>query len=197
MRYSQPEMSTTLDRELAANEFTLTRAHEIHPPQALVVACSDSHLNGSFIAQLMAEPLFLWRSFGNSIPEYSTAASDVIDAMDAIVTDASVADIAVCGHSQCHCLAADADQPPALGGRRRSFHDRVLNYSRRVDAARQHTRQQLENLMTYPCIQQRVDAGMLQVNALFYLEESGILQQFDLDANQFRALALPASTTFA
>lgn len=107
-----------------------------------------------------------------------------------------VKDIVICGHS--HCGAMAALYQPAIPGT--PHVTRWLELARPAmvhdpeapDALRRTEMRslvvQLERLLSYPMVKERVEAGTLALHAWYYVIEEGSVLELDLEAGEFRPL---------
>src|SRR3984893_16233750 len=99
-------------------------------PRALFIACSDSRVVPELLTQREPGDLFVIRNAGNIVPCYGPEPGGVSASVEYAVAALGVADIVVCGHSDCGAMTAILactclDHMPA-----------VANWLRHADAAR-------------------------------------------------------------
>jgi carbonic anhydrase len=144
-------------------------------PIHLFLTCADSRLVPNLITSSGPGDLFTVRNVGNLVPR-NGATSDVdstIAAIEYAVNVLPVRTITVCGHSGCGAMAALLEPPaangmphlngwlrhglPSLDRMRRSSADSL-------DAlCVANVRQQVDNLLTYPAVAERVANGSLEL----------------------------------
>jgi carbonic anhydrase len=174
-------------------------------PKILFIGCSDSRVLPNLITDTGPGDLFVIRNIGNFVAPYkpdedfhSTAA-----AIEYAVSVLEVEDIIVCGHSHCGAIGAlytphKLESPHlihvkrwlTLGEDAKAFvtahmpkdiaKEEILEATEKVSAV-----MQLDNLMTYPVVRERVEAGKLYLNAWHYNIENGSITYFESDAQEF------------
>jgi carbonic anhydrase len=79
---------------------------------------------------------------------------------------------------------------------RQVIHERYTHLSDHTDritaAAEENVLFGIENLRTYPCVHDRVEAGTLRLHAWFYKIATGELFAYDPEVRQFAPLVKPA-----
>ncbi|RUM64834.1 MAG: carbonic anhydrase [Sulfurospirillum sp.] len=180
-------------------------AKEGQNPKILFIGCCDSRVLPNMITNTGPGDLFVMRNIGNFVPPYkpdeefhATAA-----AIEYAVSVLEVEDIIVCGHSQCGAIASlyktEKLEDPALihvkkwlelGMDAKSFvtghlsedvaKEDKLNVTEKVSAIIQ-----IDNLMTYPVVRERVEEGKLFLNAWHYDIASGEIAYYDSHSQEF------------
>ncbi len=177
-------------------------------PKILFIGCSDSRVLPNLITNTGPGDLFVIRNIGNFVAPYkpdedfhSTAA-----AIEYAVSVLEVEDIIVCGHSHCGAIGGlytphKLDDPSlihvrnwlSLGESAKNFvvshmpkeasKEDILDATEKVSAV-----MQLDNLMTYPVVKSRVEAGKLFLNAWHYDIKNGEITCFDSEKQEFLPL---------
>lgn len=171
-------------------------------PATLIIACSDSRVDTGVLLQAHPGELFTVRNVANLVPPYRPGASlpGTGAAIEYAVRDLKVDHIIVLGHAQCGgikaMLATAGGQPPerdfigdwvsmALdatelyvhgdepGQRKKVSLDLLKENSGLVERAA--VTGSLHNLMTYPWLKERVDAGTLALHGWWFDLETGDL----------------------
>ncbi len=180
-------------------------AEEGQSPKILFIGCCDSRVLPNLITNTGPGDLFVMRNIGNFVPPYkpdeefhATAA-----AIEYAVAVLEVEDIIVCAHSQCGAIQSlykmDKLDNPALihvkkwlelGSEARNFvtghisgetsETDKLEVTEKVSAV-----MQLDNLLTYPMVKERVDAGKLYLNAWHYDIATGEIKSYDSHSQEF------------
>ncbi|MEV0371324.1 carbonic anhydrase [Streptomyces sp. NPDC050636] len=167
-------------------------------PLALFITCSDSRVIPSLITGAQPGELFELRTAGNAVPEYQEgmAASSEAATIEYAMRVLRVADIVVCGHSHCGAVGAkirgeDLTGVPAV----RDWLAQQLSDGLPKDeepavsaAVQQHVREQLERLRRYPCVQERLDAGEVNLHGWFYEVHTGLVAAHQPDSDLFLPL---------
>jgi carbonic anhydrase len=159
-----------------------------HSPDALLIACSDSRVVPNLFASTEPGDLFVVRNPGNLIAPCGEDGRSVSDESEAAAIEFSilclnVADIIVCGHSECGamrmCLEGPKDLPaPHLQawlrhseaalrqvreGARMNSELSLGNHLSQINVLRQ-----LEHLRTYPIVRDRLEAKRLRLHAWWF-----------------------------
>ena len=176
-------------------------------PKALFIGCADSRVLPSLITGASPGQLFVLCNVGNFVApyqpdeEYHAMAAGIEYAVNALC----VPEIIVCGHTHCGAIAALYDGVPdnkmfihtqkwlTLGMRAKTAAVLALG----KDADRQELLAlteklsvliQIENLLTYPYVKEKVQAGTLFLHGWMYNMETGSIEYYDPDAHDFLAL---------
>jgi len=171
-------------------------------PTALFIGCSDSRLVPYLLTGAGPGDLFMVRNVGNFVPPYDAAAGDhgTAAAIEFAVLHLDVRDIIVCGHSHCgavKALYADADpRTPNINCWLDFGRDAVLPVRPTEEALRRTEQRsialQLERLLGYPMVAERVEAGRIGLHGWHYVIEDGEVRVLDVDSGQFLAPEPPA-----
>lgn len=167
-------------------------------PNTLFIGCSDSRVVPYLLTGAGPGELFMVRNVGALVPpcgcgeHHGTAA-----AIEFAVLALQVRHIVVCGHSHCGAMRALYDGVPAeatsLAGWLDLARDAALPVRPSPEALRRTEQRavvlQLERLMDYPIVRQRVERGELALHGWHYVIEDGEVHVFDLAAGGF----VPAS----
>src|SRR3954471_16490906 len=70
-------------------------------PQALFITCADSRIDPCLLTQTKPGELFICRVIGNIVPPYPDAIGGVSATIEYAVGVLGVADVIVCGHTDC------------------------------------------------------------------------------------------------
>ncbi len=169
-------------------------------PATLMISCSDSRVDPAILSGALPGELFVVRNVANLVPAY--APDDGLHgtgaALEYAVRDLGVDHIVVLGHAHCGGIkamlaTAGGERPPrefvgpwvemalaasqlhlpdANGEQVMSLeHLKVVPYL----AERASILGSLDNLMTYPWVRERVEAGTLQVHGWWFDLDSGDL----------------------
>jgi carbonic anhydrase len=170
-------------RELARNQ----------KPSYVLITCCDARLEPSLIFDTEPGELFVIRNVANLVPPYETGGSyhGTSAALEFAITVLEVPEILVLGHSRCggiRALVTDQDTlaPDSFIARWMSIVapisqladpdklDDIKTFNRCEQAAVGFS---LRNLMTYPWIASRVEAGTLKLKGWHYNIYTGALKQ--------------------
>lgn len=169
-------------------------------PTTLFIGCSDSRLVPYMLTGTGPGELFLVRNVAAFVPPHDGSAGyhGTAAAIEFAVLSLNVQRIIVCGHSHCGGIRAlYAGAPPGasnlalwleLGAEAR------LPMAEPGPEVLRRTEQravvlQLERLMDYPMVRERVDAGQLTLHGWHYVIEEGEVHVFDVHLGAF----VPAS----
>jgi len=174
-------------------------------PHTLYIGCSDSRVVPDIIAQTMPGELFVVRNIANMVPPYdenSYSFRCTASIIEYAVNMLEVENIVICGHSNCGgCKALyypteKLDKLPSvkqwlkLG---EEIRDRVLakNLSpqeREFQTEQLNIVKQLENILTYPYVEERVDTGKLKLYGWYYVIETGDVFNYNFENKEFELI---------
>lgn len=154
-------------------------------PDALFVACSDSRVVPNLFASTNPGDVFVVRNVGNLVPPCACCGVDtsVAAAIEFSVLELKVADIIVCGHSDCGAIHAlttldEVDYPPHLTNWLQHAKAALaspnpgLVSNPRLSLVNQLSQAnvllQLEHLMSYDCVAKRVTEGRLRLHGWWF-----------------------------
>ena len=177
-----------------AHEFReLVRAGQ--HPTILFIGCSDSRIVPYLLTGTGPGELFIIRNVGAFVPPHDGSAGyhGTAAAIEFAVLNLEVSRIVVCGHTHCGGIRAlyEPPHPQAVNlaawlelGREAALPVRVS------DEALRRTEQravvlQLERLMGYPMVRERVEAGKLTLHGWHYVLEDGEVHVFDVKSGGF------------
>ncbi|HVA50994.1 MAG TPA: carbonic anhydrase [Pirellulales bacterium] len=157
-------------------------------PDALFITCSDSRVVPDLLMSTDPGDLFVMRNVGNLIPPATIEGSSTGDLSEASAIEFSVLvlgvqSIVVCGHSECGAMKAAMERKPTseTPNLNKWLHhcntalfrlDQEGPLNRALPAHDQLSQinvlVQLEHLMSYPIVRQRVHAGALQLGGWWF-----------------------------
>lgn len=157
-----------------------------HQPTHLFITCADSRVVPSLITASGPGDLFTVRNIGNLVPRRGAQPHD--DSIGAAIEFATqvlgVHTITVCGHSGCGAMAGllsggvNAGSMPSMRRWLRHGNHSLARFIEtegdRLDSGaldllcRVNVQQQLENLRTYPKVDEQVRAGRLKLVGLYF-----------------------------
>lgn len=187
-------------------------------PKILFIGCSDSRLVPYLLTDAGPGELFMVRNVGAFVPphdgyiEKSASGSAFVApegrrwvgyhgtaaAIEFAVLRLDVERIVVCGHSHCGGIRALYDEAtsdaPNLTAWLELGREAALPVQVTAEALRRTEQRsvvlQLERLMGYPMVRERVEAGRLLLHGWHYVIEDGEVHVFDLRSGSF----VPASS---
>lgn len=180
-------------------------ATEGQRPRAMVISCCDSRVHVTSIFGADQGEFFIHRNIANLVPPYLPDGDHhgTSAAIEYAVTALQVSHLIVLGHSQCGgvqgCIdmckghAPQLEEKTSFVGRWMDIlkpkFDTVVDIADPEDQARQFERQSvvasLENLMTFPFIEERVQNGTLSLHGLWTDIGEGGLECYDPEKNTF------------
>jgi carbonic anhydrase len=176
-------------------------------PHTLFITCSDSRVLAELITHSKPGDLFVVKNIGNIVPP-SSASGDTNSTAAAIefaVEILRVDDIVICGHSQCGAIDALLGKAPVgdsaphlrdwlklaspvlevLKKDYAHLHDDV---ARSTAASEENVLFGLDNLHSYPCVQDRLADGSLSLHGWFFKIATAELFAYDPETRQFAPL---------
>jgi len=182
-------------------------AKEGQAPKIALISCSDSRVEPSVILDCAPGDLFIIRNVANLIPpcEDNNSLHGTSAALEFAVTGLNVESIIVLGHTQCGGIKALMDTPPAdapntfigkwmqqlEGVRTEVLQDDTLTdkVSRYNCCEQKGIQQSLQNLMTFPWVKERVEAGTLKLHGWRYDLSSSELCAMDNQSGKFNRIS--------
>ncbi len=153
-------------------------------PDALFIACSDSRVVPNLFASTNPGDLFVLRNVGNLIPPASTRSEACsAAALEFSLFSLNIADIIVCGHSECgamNALIQDVDKnkcphlvswlshaKPSLQKVQQGYiNESTLSITNQISQV--NVLQQMEHIQSYPFVQERLEKGMLRIHGWWF-----------------------------
>lgn len=181
----------TLFRDLATQQ----------SPRALFISCSDSRLVPELVTQREPGDLFVIRNAGNIVPSYGPEPGGVTASVEYAVSALRVADIVICGHSDCGAMTAIATcqclehMPAVASWLRYADSAKVVNESRQhadrpakvAAMVRENVIAQLANIQTHPSVRLALEEGRVTLHGWVYDIGSGRIDAFN--GREFVSLA--------
>lgn len=177
-------------------------------PHTLFITCSDSRVLAELITQSQPGDLFVVKNIGNIVPPASVRGdtNSTAAAIEFAVANLHVSDIVICGHSQCGAIAALlADRPvgdatphlrdwlslaaPVQEILKKDYTHLHEIHARENAAAEENVLFGLDNLHSYPCVQERLADGSLRLHGWFFKIATAELFAYDPETRQFSPLA--------
>lgn len=176
-------------------------------PTTMVIACSDSRTDPSLIMQCEPGEIFVVRNVANIVPPYEsdTGYHGVSSAIEYAVKNLKVANIIVLGHSFCGGIETlmknDASEDSEFITRwlsmMKPIRDQIMDRFGTVDkesctaCEMAGILRSVDNLMTFPWIEERVAGGSLNVHGWYFDMESGQLLSYLPQTKAFEPLTSP------
>ncbi len=176
-------------------------------PHTLFITCSDSRVLAELITQSKPGDLFVVKNIGNIVPPANVTGdtNSTAAAIEFAVENLRVTDIVICGHSQCGAIAALlAKNPvsdttpnlrdwlklarPVLDTMKTEYAHLTETVDRENAAAEENVLFGLDNLHSYPCVQNRLMNGSLRLHGWFFKIATAELFAYDPETRQFSPL---------
>ena len=170
-------------------------------PKTLIVACADSRVDPALLTGAEPGEVFVVRNVANLVPPYHAAGdlASVPAALEFAVLSLKVEHIIVLGHAQCggiHALMQGHESGTEFIGKWVSIAERARARVRselpsKSPALQDRACEQagilvsLENLMSYPWIAERVQAGTVHLHGWYFDLAAGALLHYDPAKNAF------------
>jgi carbonic anhydrase len=176
-------------------------------PHTLFITCSDSRVLAELITHSQPGDLFVVKNIGNIVPPASAQGdtNSTAAAIEFAVDTLRVDDIVICGHSQCGAISALLGETPVpksaphlrnwlnlaapvLETLKREYKHLHDAEARSNAAAEENVLYSLDNLHSYPCVQERLADSSLSLHGWFFKIASAELFAFDPETRQFAPL---------
>jgi len=178
-------------------------------PRVLFLACSDSRVDPAIVFGTEPGDLFIIRNVANIVPPYEINAGQhgVSAAIEYAVNSLKVEHIIINGHSQCGGIRALCENPedahidsPHLVGRwlalakpaydkaRADYPDADMNRLAH-ECEKDSVIRSLDNLMSFPMVRERVEAGHLQLHGWYFDMARGQLRAWNPATGRFDTLS--------
>lgn len=173
-------------------------------PDTLFIACSDSRVVPNLFASTNPGDLFVVRNIGNMVPPHclysNCMATAEAAAIEFSLNNLPIANIIVCGHSECGAMQAivaglDKLQDSFLktwlkhGSSCIDGQDHCLEINPDLaphnQAAQINILQQIEHLKSYPIVAQKIEEGVLQVHGWYFDIGKGDVYGYEQELNKF------------
>lgn len=176
-------------------------------PKALFIGCSDSRVIPDLIVQSKPGDLFVVRNIGNFVPPYKVDEDfhSTASAIEYATNILGVSEIIVCGHTHCGAIASlynMVDNPNLtlikkwleLGEKPKKLALLSLGTNSAPEELYRLTEKfsiitQMDNLLTYPYIKEKVESKELSIHGWYYDIETGKIDYYNNDTHQFASLA--------
>lgn len=157
----------------------MERVEETAPhqaPFAAVVGCSDSRVPVELLFDQGIGDIFVIRTAGNNVNSEM-----VMGSVDYAIEHLAVKVLLVLGHGSCGgvtgAISEDGHEHGNIGHLLGTIREDVSDYVGKVenldDAIRHHTHVQVERIMAYPHVAEKVSDGKLAVKAAYYDVNTG------------------------
>jgi carbonic anhydrase len=173
-------------------------------PKTLIVACADSRVDPALLTGAEPGDVFVVRNVANLVPPYHPGGdfASVPAALEFAVLSLKVEHIIVLGHAKCggiHALMQGLGSETEFIGKWISIAERArtrvqAELPSKSPALQDRACEQagilvsLENLLTYPWIAERVQAGTIHLHGWYFDLAAGELLHYDPASNAFNAV---------
>ncbi|GAA4072240.1 SulP family inorganic anion transporter [Actinomadura miaoliensis] len=174
-------------------------------PEHLFITCVDSRVVPNIITASGPGDLFINRNVGNLVPRHGSRTPDdsVAATVEYAINVLGIRTITVCGHSNCGAMAAllaggrEVEHLTSLTRWLRHGHHSLTRFLDAEAAAGEqdeppltrlcqiNVMQQLDNLLTYPWLRERVEAGGLELVGLYLDLETAKVHVLDRTSGTF------------
>lgn len=164
-------------------------------PSVLFIGCCDSRVVPYLMLDSGPGELFIVRNVGNFVPPFDASLGyhGTAAAVEFAVLSLGISEIIVCGHSHCGAVRALYAGVPAEARHMEKWlelgRDAVLPVTVSDEALRRTEQRsvalQLERLMDYPMVRERVEQGRLCLRGWHYLIEEGKVLVLDVESGRF------------
>lgn len=190
-----------------SGDFLRKLAREGQSPKIALVSCCDARVEPSIILDCEPGDLFVIRNVANLVPpcEANDSYHGTSAALEYAVVELNVESIIVLGHTNCGGIKNLMDTPPSSSPNSfistwmmqlESVREKILgNDEFGSDKARYHACEQygilqsLDNLMTFPWINDRVQKGDLKLHGWYYDLNKAKLFAFEDKSDDFKRIS--------
>jgi len=201
------------EKYFAGDESVFSRLRQGQSPRSLVISCCDSRADPGMLMGAGPGDIFVVRNVGNMVPPYRNGAEmpGIRADIEFAVKGLNVEHIIILGHSGCGGIRALMD---GEGVTRHNF-EFIGNWVSIAQPARERVLREfagqpeavqvracehgaialsLENLMSFPWIRERVEAGTMRLHGWYFDIDAGQLLAYSPETGSFAPLvAKPAA----
>jgi len=174
-------------------------------PHTLYIGCSDSRVVPDVIAQTMPGELFVVRNIANMVPPYdenSYSFRCTASIIEYAVEVLEVENIVICGHSNCGGCKALYYPPKKLDKlpnvkqwlklgeevKNRVLAKNLTPEEREFQTEQLNIVKQLENILTYPFVEKKVDEKKIKLYGWYYVIETGDVFNYNCENKEFELI---------
>jgi carbonic anhydrase len=188
----------------ASNRRLFEQLSQGQRPETLFITCCDSRLVPNLITASAPGELFIVRNIGNIVPSVERGVlGGVSAAIEYAVEVLEVANVIVCGHTNCGAIdailhpervkhlpfvsrwLAESARIPELIAERYGDLD---NEARMTAAVQENVLVQLENLRSFKFVAEKLDRGVLKMSGWVFKIATGDVFDYDPETEQFLQL---------
>lgn len=181
-------------------------------PHTLFIGCVDSRVVPNLITNTLPGDLFVVRNVGNIVPPYTDNTKmrsgylATTSAIEYALSILNIKNIIICGHSNCGACSAIFEKKGKLDStpyvqkwlellepvKAKVSALKPESYSKKIWLCEQiNVEYQLENLMTYPFVEEKFDLGELNIYGWYYIIETGEILNYNMIKREFRPIPNP------
>lgn len=177
-------------------------------PHTLFITCVDSRIVPNLITNTLPGELFVIRNMGNIIPPYRENSNiregflATTSAIEYALNVLNIANIIICGHSDCAACSAiytksEFKNTPYIY----KWIELLEPIKNRVEKLKPQSKlkrtwlseqinieYQMENLITYPFVEERFNSGALKIYGWYYIIETGDILNFNIKKREFEVI---------
>ena len=168
-------------------------------PNTLFIGCADSRVVPDLLTSTLPGDLFVVRNVGNVVPPYEIGGGyhGVSAGIEFATQVLEVKDIVVCGHSHCGAVRAlfrpPREDAPHISKWLELVKPAMVGTELTPEALRRTEMRsivlQLQNLMTFPMVRDRVERGQTCLHGWYYVIEEGRVLGLDHATGNFNPLS--------
>lgn len=178
-------------------------------PHTLFITCVDSRVVPNLITNTLPGDLFVIRNMGNIIPPYKENSNirkgflATTSAIEYAISILNITNIIICGHSNCGACSAIYEDKKILSNTPYIYNWLQLlkpvkqkveelnpkSISKRMWLTEQiNIQHQIENLMTYPFVEDKFYTKELNIYGWYYIIETGEILNFNIKNREFEII---------
>ena len=160
-------------------------------PKTCVITCSDSRVDPELITGSKPGEIFVLRNAGNMIPKTPSDGAEVIGTIQFAVEVLGIEDLVICGHTDCGAVKGmlDIDKVSSLSYLKTWLEscncDELDPSATLEDNVRANAMAQIDRLLSYDFISDRVSTGDLRLHSWVYDLSSVGLSRFDSESRSW------------
>jgi carbonic anhydrase len=168
-------------------------------PNTLFIGCADSRVVPDLLTSTLPGDLFVVRNVGNLVPPFEIGGGyhGVSAGIEFATLMLQVKDIVVCGHSHCGAIRALFTPPREDAPHTSKWLELARPALRETEMTDENLRKtemrsivlQVERLMTFPMVRERVERGEVCLHGWYYVIEEGRVLGLDIASGAFSPLS--------
>ncbi len=168
-------------------QLTEVMAEDVNPEHTLFITCSDSRLNPNSFASSGVGEVFIVRNMGNVVPPYAEN-SDYSEAvaLEYALNNLKIRHVVICAHTECSTIKTALKDQAAITPQLAKWFAIIQNGfsashipKNMLECIRDNALHQVENLKTYPQVQELLKIQQLKISVWVYDFHSADLLQYD------------------